>query len=118
MVDSKHADVDNSCLIMAAMAFRVKYRQEHNINGRIESMGVHKQNRSGVYPAGIRVKSLCVEVLGAGFVKEEVSHVCIAVEEAPVKEVIRSGGDGTESASTLADRSRSAISPAVAAHPN
>ena len=100
MADSRHANVDNSGLMMAAMAFRVKYRKVRKINVRIGSMGVHKKNRGGVYPAGIRVKSLCVEVLGAGFVKEEVSHVCIAVEEAPVQEVIRSGGDGTGSAST------------------
>ena len=114
MADSQHADVDNSALIMAAMAFLVEYRRVRKINVRIGSMGVHKKNRGGVYPAGIRCKSLCVEVLEAGFVKEEVSHVCIAVKEA----VIRSGGDGTESASTLGDRSCSAISPAVAAHPN
>ena len=94
MADSKH----DESLLLAAMALRVKYPKGQNIMVRIESMGVHKQNRGGLYPAGIRVKSMCVDVLGAGFLKEEVNHLCVAVEEAPVQEVIRSGGDGTGSA--------------------
>ena len=64
-------------------------------------MGVHKKNRGGVYPSGIRCKSLCVEVLEAGFLKEEVNHACIVVEEAPVEEIIRSRGAGMVSASTF-----------------
>ena len=92
--------------MVAAMAYRVKYRkantagQANKIPVRIESMGVHRKNCGGLYPAGIRCKSLCVEVLEGGFVKEEVNHVCIAVEEAPLQEVIRSGGAGMVSAST------------------
>ena len=36
-----------------------------------------------MYPAGVRCKSLCQKVLTAGFIKEEVSHVCVVVEEPP-----------------------------------
>ena len=100
MADSKH----DESLLMAAMAWRVKYRKGQNIMVRIESMGVHKQNRGGLYPAGIRVKSMCVDVLEVGFLKEEVNHLCIAEEEAPVKEVIRMGGDGTENASSYNEK--------------
>ena len=99
MADSKHDDG----LLVKAMAWRVKYREGSNMR-RVENMGVHKQNRGGLYPAGIRVKSMCVDVVGAGFLKEEVNHVCIAVEEAPVKEVIRMGGDGTENASSCNEK--------------
>jgi hypothetical protein len=84
-------------LMVAAMAYRVKYRKVDSdgktirIHVRVDSMGVHKKNRGGVYPAGVRCKSLVVEVVQAGFLKEEVSHVCIAVEEVPLEEFIRGG---------------------------
>ena len=106
MTDSKHLNLSDNGLMVAAMAYRVKYRKVNpdgkarKIPVRIESMGVHRKNRGGVYPAGIRCKSLCAEVLEAGFVKEEVNHACIVVEEAPVEEVIRSRGAGMVSAST------------------
>ena len=96
MADSKHVDPsDKHGLMVAAMAYRVKYRKMGSdgkavkIAVRIENMGVHKKNRGSVYPAGVRCKSLCVEVLEAGFVKEEVNHALIVVEEAPVEEIIR-----------------------------
>ena len=106
MADSKVPHLSDNGLMVAAMAYRVKYRKLDTdgkvckILVRIESMGVHKKNRGGVYPAGVRCKSLCVEVLKAGFVKEEFNHAFIAVEEAPVAEVIRAGGAGMVSAST------------------
>ena len=70
MVDSKHATNDEiHGLMTAAMAWRVKYRKTDN-DGNAQKMyvpvgglGVHKKNRGGVYPAGVRCKSLCVEVL-------------------------------------------------------
>jgi hypothetical protein len=96
MADSKHEDPsDKHGLMVAAMAYRVKYRKMGSdgkavkIAVRIEHMGVHKKNRGSVYPAGVRCKSLCVEVLEAGFVKEEVNHALIVVEEAPVEEILR-----------------------------
>jgi hypothetical protein len=75
--------------MVAAMAFRVKYR-EYGLDGlpvkrflRIVDLGVHKKNRGGNFPAGVRCKGLCVDVVIAGFLKEEVNHACIAVQEAP-----------------------------------
>ena len=107
MDDSKHANLGDNGLIVAAMAYRVKYRKVNSAGQgkktpvRVESMGVHMKNRGGVYPAGIRCKSLCGDVVLAGFVKEEVNHACIAVEETPVDEIIRSRGAGMVSASTF-----------------
>ena len=50
-------------------------------------MGVHECNRSGVYPAGIRVRDLCIEVLKFGFIKEEFTHALVAVQEKPHSEI-------------------------------
>ena len=97
MADSKHTGLDNAGLMTAAMAYRVKYRKVNAIgmaskmHVHVVNAGVHKNNRGGMYPAGIRCKSLCVDVVSQGFLKEEVNHVCIAVEEAPVQEIIKSG---------------------------
>ena len=107
MADSKHANLGDDGLIVAAMAYRVKYRKVNSagqakmIPVRVESMGVHMKNRGGVYPAGIRCKGLCADVVVAGFVKEEVNHACVAVEEIPVDEIIRSRGAGMVSGSTF-----------------
>ena len=83
MADSK---LHGEGLMVAAMAFRVKYRKTDTdgkvvkSNVRIAELGVHRKNRGGVYPAGVRCVSLCEEVVPAGFVKEEVNHALIAVE--------------------------------------
>ena len=81
-----------------AMAYRAKYRKQ-NADGRplkviirIENMGVHRQNRGGVYPGGRRCVSLCEESCTSGFVKEEFSHAVVVVEEKPIEEVLRSRG--------------------------
>ena len=50
-------------------------------------MGVHECNRSGVYPAGIRCRDLCIEVLKVGFLQEEFTHALVAVEEKPYSEI-------------------------------
>ena len=70
---------------------RVKYRDMKSESGqkikvRVENLGVHRNNRSGVYPAGIRCLDLCVTVMGAGFLKEEFSDKLVAVEEMPPHE--------------------------------
>jgi hypothetical protein len=94
MADSKPSKLCDSGLMVAAMAYRVKYRRvgmdgkARKIPVRIESMGVHRKNRGGMYPAGLRCKSLGVTVLEAGFLKEEVNHAFIVVEEAPVEEIL------------------------------
>ena len=96
MADSKHANLGDHGLIVAAMAYRVKYRkvnsagQAKKILLRIENLGVHMKNRGGVYPAGIRCRSLYVDVLVAGFVSGR--HQVL--EETPVDEIIRSRGAG------------------------
>jgi hypothetical protein len=88
-----------SGIVTAAMAWRVKYRKLDD-NGKvvrkhipIQNMGVHPRNRGGIYPAGIRCKSLCQELLTNGFLKEECNHVGIAVEEVPYENVIQRGPD-------------------------
>jgi hypothetical protein len=59
---------------------------------RVETSGVHKGNRASVYPAGVACKRLCGDVLPAGFLKEEVYHVGVAVQEPPPEELIRRSG--------------------------
>ena len=90
--------------MMAAMAWRVKYRKADldgralKLKQRIESLGVHPGNRGGVYPSGLRCRSLCRAVVQAGFSKEEACHQLLAVEEPPADD-IRSRGEGYESGS-------------------
>ena len=85
---------DMTCIV-AASAFRAKYAvrdRDGNImktDVRVECAGVDKHNRAGVYPAGCAVKRLCHEVLKRGFLKEEVIHVCVAVQEPPAEELVR-----------------------------
>jgi len=87
------------------MCWRVKYRKKGadgemvRIKVRVESTGVHKKNRGSVYPAGVRCKSLSVDVLEAGFVKEEVNHAVVVVEETPPDQ-LRSRGPDYVSGST------------------
>ena len=72
-----------------AAAWRVKYRNMKGtpkITVRVENLGVHRNNRAGVYPAGIRCKELCESVISAGFLKEEISDKLVAVEEMPSHE--------------------------------
>ena len=85
----------NMGLIARAMAWRVKYRKVDKAGQpirmllRVDSLGVHKNNRGGVFPAGLRCRSLCGDVLHAGFIKEDVNHAGVAVEEPPAEEFIR-----------------------------
>ena len=75
-----------------AAAWRIKYRDmksSHKVKVRVENMGVHDQNRSGVYPNGLRCKDLCENVLGAGFLKHEFSNMLVAVEEMPMGEIVK-----------------------------
>ena len=89
-------------LAVNGMAMRVKYRKyDENgnvlkVNLQVGSLGCHCKNRGGVYPAGIRCKSLCLEVADIGFLKESVEHCCVAVEEMPL-EIARSRGEKHES---------------------
>ena len=86
-------------MISTAMAMRVKYRKT-NTDGKavkrtlaIGSMGVHPQNRGGLYPAGCRCKGLLESVLDVGFSKEDVNSCVVVVEEVPVAEICSRGED-------------------------
>ena len=76
--------------MVKAMAWRVKYRKVDEANHPIKQMlpigqtGPHPGNRGGVYACGDRVQSLCMDVLKAGFCKEEIDHGCVAVEAMPL----------------------------------
>ena len=81
-------------LVVAASAFRVKYRKGGaNVRVRIGTMGVHQRNRGGVYPAGVRTKRLATDVITIRFDKEDFQHNCVAGGEAPVSvQINRSSG--------------------------
>ena len=88
----------SSGLICHAMALRVKFRKT-DVNHKplrktfpILSLGVNKGNRGGVYPQGLRVRGLNVEVLGEGFSLEDCSHAAVAIEEVPMEHVSKVGG--------------------------
>ena len=99
MADSKMSPDEVHSLAVAGMAWRVKYRQTDE-NGKvirvivnIGSLGVHPKNRGGVYPAGKRCRSLCIETVGdVGFLKENVEHAVVAVEEVPTEIASSRGG--------------------------
>jgi len=90
--------------VTKAMAWRVKYRKLDKdadaikIKLAVQALGVHPMNRGGVFPSGSRCKHLCQEVFEAGFVKEEVNHAFVVVEEVPLDQA-RSRGKDYESGS-------------------
>jgi hypothetical protein len=77
--------------IRKAMALRVKYRLQHKVGTMyqekvllaLRTLGVHPQNRGGVYPNGETVKGLGVKLLESGFSKEEANHLGVCVENVP-----------------------------------
>ena len=89
MADSKEAATVTQGIITAGMAFRVKYRVKTDMGVvlrrfcPIQSLGVHPKNRGGVYPSGLRCKSLSVDVVDEGFSSEECNYAGVAVEERP-----------------------------------
>ena len=89
MADSKEAATVTQGIITAGMAFRVKYRVKTDMGVvlrrfcPIQSLGVHPKNRGGVYPSGLRCKSLSVDVVDEGFSKEECNYAGVAAEERP-----------------------------------
>ena len=78
-----------------ATALRVKYRDlsgggpDAKMNVRVENCGVHRKNRCGVYPAGIRCQELCIQAIGEGFLKEEFTDRLVAVQEMPAHEALQ-----------------------------
>ena len=85
--------------MVAAMAWRVKYRKTgpdgkvRKRKLRLESLGVHPMNRGGVYPAGLRCRSLANDSCCVGFVKEELNSNVVVVEETPAEHVAGRGRD-------------------------
>ena len=85
---STHKPVQGN--IIAAMAWRVKYRitDEDVVQWvPIMSLGVHAKNRGGPYPAGLRCRALCESSVTAGFNKEELNHAGVVVQERPISAV-------------------------------
>ena len=79
-------------LIRKAMAFRVKYRlvgENGSLKRRLplRIMGVHPENRGGVYPQAGAVRQLGIELVKAGFNQEEADHQGVCVEDIPAKEL-------------------------------
>ena len=90
MADSKRAPTG---LMIEACAYKAKYRKEGpKVRLRPGDLGVHKKNRGGAYPTGLRVKELLVDIAGHGIVQEEADHNCYAVEEKPLAEILKEGG--------------------------
>ena len=74
-------------LVLQAMAYRVKYRV--SVGKRTISLfrlGVHKQNRGGMYPQPDTVRNLGLKVLAAGFNESEANHEGVCVEDVPFHE--------------------------------
>jgi len=74
--------------IRKAMALRVKYRvltETGQIKRRLplRLLGVHPENRWGVYPQGDVVKNLGVQLALKGFSQEEADHQGVCVQELP-----------------------------------
>jgi len=103
MADSKmfgRGVLDGQGLMVQAMAFRVKYRKlnhdgyHQKLMLQVRDMGVHRRNRCGVYPSGIRCKSLCEETLASGWLQEELNHACVVVEDTPIDAVLECMANG------------------------
>ena len=74
----------------AAMAYRAKYRVKEGPAKQyvaIQWLGVHKKNRGGAYPSGLRCRALGLGSLARGFSKEELNHAGVVVQERPLSEV-------------------------------
>ena len=106
-------------VMTASACWRVKYRKATpdgemiRKKQRVESLGVHPKNRGGVYPAGVRCQSLTVDVIEAGFVKEEVNHAVVVVEETPAEHICSRGKDyvsGTKYNQTMCSKDELLIS--------
>ena len=67
-------------------------KSKARIKVRVENFGVHRNNRGGAYPSGLRCKELVQEVLTNGFLKEEYASQLVAVEEMPTHEAVKLKG--------------------------
>ena len=81
--DAKHG------LLVKACAFIAKYEKEGGkVRLRISDSGVHKKNRGGEYPSGLRGRELLAELAKIGILQDEVDNHGYAVEEMPLDKVL------------------------------
>ena len=84
-------------LVRKAMAYRVKYRlpgQRRKIP--LSRLGVHPQNRGGMYPQPDVVRNLGLQIMATGFNVSEADHEGVSVEEIPCSErAAHSRSDGS-----------------------
>ena len=79
----------NGFMIMAS-SYIAKYAKDgEKVRLRPGDNGVHKKNRGGEYPAGLRGKELFVSIAKTGVIQDEVDHHGYAVEEMPVQEMLQ-----------------------------
>ena len=76
--------------VRKAMAMRVKYRvltDSGQVKRRLSLrlLGVHPDNRGGIYPQGDVVKTLGIRLAGLGYNQDEADHQGVAVQEIPVE---------------------------------
>ena len=75
-------------LMIKASAYIVKYAKDEKVRLRPGDSGVHKKNRGGEYPAGLRGKALLVEISKIGIIQDEVDQHAYAVEEMPLEKIL------------------------------
>ena len=73
-------------LVRRAMAFRVKYRVSEKLEISLSRLGVHPQNRGGMYPQPDTVRNLGLKTTTKGFNQSEANHEGVSVEEMPYGE--------------------------------
>ena len=77
-------------LMIKASAFIAKYAKDGpKVRLRPGDAAVHKKNRGGEYPAGLRCQELLVGIAKAGILQDEVDHHGYAVEEMPAQEMLQ-----------------------------
>ena len=83
------SDAKNGLLVKAC-AFVAKYEKEggKKVRLRISDSGVHKKNRGGEYPSGLRGRELLEELAKIGILQDEVDTHGYAVEEMPLDKVL------------------------------
>ena len=82
--DAQPAPMDQGAMVKA-MALRVKYRVSSDSGQTkrriaLHRLGVHPENRGGVYPQEDTVQHLGVRLAREGFLQEEADHGGICVE--------------------------------------
>ena len=75
-------------MMTKAMAYVAKYSKDGpKVRLRPGDSGVHKKNRGGEYPSGLRCKELLEQIARIGILQDDVDNHGYAVEEMPVHEI-------------------------------